>query len=167
MRLALVGYMASGKSFWGKKISQAAGIQFIDLDSFLENEILGTSVSAYIAQNGELAFRKHERLALLEICEKTDDFIFATGGGTPCYYQNMDVLNETCSTIYLQAGVKFLSDRLIAQRTNRPLLAHLSDAELPEFVAKHLFERRPFYERAHFNINVAKATPNDFLKILP
>ena len=149
MKIALVGYMGSGKSYWAKKLAQKFSVAHFDLDEVLAQEYLNMSVTDFIETHGELAFRKKEQLALAQIANIPSDYVLATGGGTPCYYDNMEFLNQHLRTIYLQAGVQLLYDRLVREKADRPLIAHIEDTALKEFIAKHLFERRVFYEKAH------------------
>ena len=146
--IALVGYMGSGKSYWGKKLANHLNWRFIDLDEWLEEYKLNASIGDFINENGELLFRKKEREALNELVELNEQYVLSTGGGTPCYYNNMDILNANFKTLYLDCSIKTLTDRLLQQKAHRPLIAHVSDNELKEFVAKHLFERRHFYSLA-------------------
>ena len=90
---------------------------------------------------------------LSEILNSKDSFILSLGGGTPCYSNNMElILNSEASSIYIKAGIKTLVSRLTAEKNKRPLVAELEDDKLAEFVAKHLFERRFFYEQASMTV---------------
>jgi shikimate kinase len=146
--IALVGYMGCGKSYWGKKLANYLNWRFVDLDEWLEENKLSTSIGSYINEKGELLFRKKEREALKELADINEQIVLSTGGGTPCYYNNMDLLNANFKTLYLDCSIKLLTNRLLQQKAHRPLIAHVPDAELKEFVAKHLFERRHFYSQA-------------------
>ena len=135
--IALVGYMGSGKSYWGKKLANHLNWRFIDLDEWLEEYKLNASIGDFINENGELLFRKKEREALNELVELNEQYVLSTGGGTPCYYNNMDILNANFKTLYLDCSIKTLTDRLLQQKAHRPLIAHVSDKGLNQFVAKH------------------------------
>ena len=165
MKIALVGYMGSGKTFWAKKLAEALKINYLDLDEVLEQDFLKMPISTFIQLHGELAFRKKERAALEDIAQRQVEFVLATGGGTPCYYQNMDVLNRHFKTIYLQAGVQLLYNRLVTEKADRPLIAHVEDIVLKEFIAKHLFERRMFYEQAHHIIKAETLNLEQLLEL--
>lgn len=145
MHISLVGYMASGKTTIGALLATKINTNFVDLDaSIAQSE--GNEVTEIIRNRGELYFRKSERNALLELI--SDEGVLSTGGGTPCYFDNMDVLLNESYVVYLQWNNRTLTDRLKAMRRNRPLLDGVKDESLPEFVAKHVFDRRPYYERA-------------------
>lgn len=154
MRIVLLGYMASGKSSIGKKLSKRLAVDFIDLDDYItEKEKM--SISTIFNEKGEIYFRKIEHQYLKEILTTKDDFILSLGGGTPCYANNIEMINTANTTsIYLQGNVPTMVKRLIKKKAKRPLIASLGDEKIPEFVAKHLFERRFFYEQAHITIKI-------------
>ena len=153
MKIVLLGYMASGKSTIGREISKKLDMKFIDLDDYISKREK-RSISEIFKVEGEIYFRKIESLYLGEILNSKDSFILSLGGGTPCYSNNMElILNSEASSIYIKADIKTLASRLTAEKNKRPLVAYLKDDKLIEFVAKHLFERRFFYEQASITIN--------------
>jgi shikimate kinase len=153
MKIVLLGYMASGKSTIGREISKKLDMKFIDLDDYISKREKRT-ISEIFKVEGEIYFRRIESLYLGEILNSKDSFILSLGGGTPCYSNNMElILNSDASSIYIKASIKTLVSRLIAEKNKRPLVADLEDDKLIEFVAKHLFERRFFYEQASITIN--------------
>jgi len=165
VKVAFVGYMSSGKSHTVKCLSDYFQLPAIDLDTYIEENIIHQSISSYIATKGELAFRKAERHALLELA-KDHNLILATGGGTPCYYDNIDVLNKHFLTIYLDVPIKLLAERLRAEKQNRPLIAHVLDENLEEFIAKHLFDRRPYYSQAKITVKHADASIENIIHLI-
>jgi shikimate kinase len=170
MVIALVGYMGSGKSTVGKALAASRGMRFTDLDDYIEQR-LGQSIPEVFRAKGELFFRKKEHELLREWLEGHDSGVLALGGGTPCYAGNMDMLMEhTPYVVYLQLSVPALADRLRQEQQQRPLIAHLSAEELPEFIGKHLFERAPFYARAPYVVNcedrAAKAIVQEISRLL-
>jgi len=153
MKIVLLGYMASGKSTIGREISKKLDMKFIDLDDYISKREK-RSISEIFKVEGEIYFRRIESLYLGEILNSKDSFILSLGGGTPCYSNNMElILNSDASSIYIKASIKTLVSRLIAEKNKRPLVADLDDDKLIEFVAKHLFERRFFYEQASITMN--------------
>ena len=146
MKIALVGYMGSGKTFTAKALAEKLDLDFLDLDAEIESQ-MQRSISEIISEKGELYFRKKERETLSRLL-KGSNFVLATGGGTPCYYDNMELLNANSDTYFLSTSVKVLGLRLVKEKATRPLISHIADENLNEFVAKHLFERRHFYEQA-------------------
>lgn len=161
MQIALVGYMGSGKSTVGRLLAEATGLDFTDLDHYIEARE-AQSIPEIFQQRGELYFRKREHELLKEFLEQQHTGILALGGGTPCYAGNMDlVLSKTPHVFYLQLGVGQLVKRLEPEQQGRPLIAHLDREELPEFIGKHLFERNPFYDKAHHIIRIQEQTPEE------
>ncbi len=158
MKIVLLGYMASGKSSIGKLLSKSLNINFIDLDDYIiEKE--KKSISSIFKEKGEIYFRRIEHQYLKEIIENYSNFILSLGGGTPCYANNMENINDkSINSIYLQANIPTLVNRLIKEKSDRPLIASLEDKQLPEFVAKHLFERRFYYEQAKHTIKIDNKT---------
>ena len=148
MKIVLLGYMASGKSSIGKLLSKSLNINFIDLDDYIiEKE--NKSISSIFKEKGEIYFRRVEHQYLKEIIKNHSNFILSLGGGTPCYAYNMESIKEkNINSFYLQANIPTLVSRLIKEKSDRPLIASLDDEQIPEFIAKHLFERRFFYEQA-------------------
>ena len=150
MKISIIGYMGAGKSTLAQRLALDLNLPYLDLDRLIEQES-GESVSELILNRGELYFRKLER-EILERTLKEESFVLALGGGTPCYYDNMDLVNQHSTSIYLDANIPDLYEVLSQDRRERPLIAHLDDADLKEFIAKHLFERRDYYEKAIFKI---------------
>lgn len=147
MKYFTVGYMASGKSTFGKELAKDKGLPFLDLDECVESRE-GRSISEIFAKEGEEYFRKREREILHEICNEADEFVLATGGGTPCFFDNMDYMNQAGTTVFLNTSPLVIVDRLKRQRADRPLLAMYSDDELEFFVREHLESRLSFYLKA-------------------
>jgi len=150
--------MASGKSFIGKKLSETLKYNFIDLDDYIEMKE-NKSIASIFKEQGELYFRKMERKYLSELLERQDSIIISLGGGTPCYYSNMDLIAASKSTksVYLKVSIPTLVQRLKNEKQQRPLIAHIeTEALLTEFIGKHLFERSYFYNQAQFTIDANK-----------
>ena len=110
-------------------------------------------------KKGEIFFRRQERALLEEIVATEDSCILSLGGGTPAYYNNMELINQNSESIFLRTSVKNLTERLLKQKHKRPLIANISDQDLPEFIAKHLFERNIFYNKAKYTVNTDDKTP--------
>jgi shikimate kinase len=156
--LVLLGYMGSGKSTVGSVLATYFQRTFIDLDQFIEKSE-GMSVSEIFENRGVIYFRRIEKKALHEVLVQNSKAIIALGGGTPCYYDNMDVVNATSTSIYLQMNVKSLTDRLWGEKEQRPVIASIaSTVELQEFIGKHLFERNFFYQKAQHAISISNDT---------
>ncbi|GGH25598.1 shikimate kinase [Sphingobacterium alkalisoli] len=143
----LVGFMGSGKTTWGKKIAQVMQLPFIDLDHEIVLHI-GMSIPEYFNLHGELQFRELEREFLKKQSNKYA--VISTGGGTPCFYDNMKWINNNGLSLYLYHTPKSLYARLSQSDINkRPILKGLSGDELFTFISTKLQEREKYYEQAH------------------
>lgn len=146
-RILLIGFMAAGKTTLGKALARDLGLQFIDLDHYIENRYHST-ISQLFAERGEEGFRQIERNMLHEVTE-FEDVIIATGGGTPCFYDNMEYMNSMGVTVFLQASVDVIFTRLTIARVQRPLVKGKSADELRQYITAMLEQRNPYYIRAH------------------
>ncbi|MCR4765457.1 MAG: shikimate kinase [Bacteroidaceae bacterium] len=148
VRIFLIGYMCSGKTTLGRAFALKMGLQFIDLDWYIEGRFHKT-VKQIFAEMGEEAFRKMERKMLLEVGE-FEDVMIATGGGTACFYDNVQYMNQQGQTVYMKADVDTLYDRLEIGKTKRPLLMHMSGEEMKAFISEQLAKREQFYAQATY-----------------
>lgn len=142
----LIGYMGSGKSTLGRLVSELTGIEFIDLDSYIESRFHAT-VKDIFADRGEDGFRNIERAMLHEVGE-FENVLIACGGGTPCFFDNMEWMNAHGTTVYLDTSVDKLFSRLKRGRHKRPLIAQKTDDELRQFIVEALESRMPHYSKA-------------------
>ncbi|MCM1504869.1 MAG: shikimate kinase [Muribaculum sp.] len=142
----LIGYMGCGKSTLGRTVSALTGWQFIDLDNYIEQRFHRT-VKDIFAEYGEEGFRKRERAMLQEVAD-FEDVIVACGGGTPCFFDNMDWMNARGTTVFLDTSIDKLHKRLMRGRHKRPLIADKNDEELLQFIQAALESRMPYYSRA-------------------
>lgn len=147
MKIVLIGYMASGKSRVGKVLAIKKGLEFKDLDDYIEAKEK-KSISQIFKDSGEVYFRNKETECLKELLEGEGDFILSLGGGTPCYGSNMEIVLKNSTSFYLKTSIATIYSRLINEQSKRPLVAEIEGDDLKEFIAKHLFERAPFYEQA-------------------
>lgn len=145
-RIYLIGFMGSGKSTLGKRLKSELEWDFIDLDDYFEDRYQVT-IKQYFAENGEATFRDAEKKMLDEV-SRMDRVIIATGGGTPCFFNNMQRMNDTGLTIYIKLSVETLAGRLSAARQVRPLVAGKTGDELQQYIQDKLQERIPYYEQA-------------------
>jgi shikimate kinase len=158
-KIILVGYMGSGKSTIGKLLADKINFSSYDLDNRIEKDE-NLSISEIFEQKGELYFRKLERQVFESILDKNLNIVLSLGGGTPCYYDNHELLNsENVISIYLKASIETLFERLKTEKLTRPLLSNLDEKEKKEFIAKHLFERSFFYNHANYSISVDTKSP--------
>ena len=164
----LIGYMGAGKSVVGKLLSQINGFNFYDLDQYIEVKE-GKKVSEIFNENNEVYFRKIENKYLKEISLLKENKIISTGGGTPCFQNNFEIINESpnSTSIYLKANIDVLVNRLKDSIDNRPIISHLTDEyKLKEFITKHLFERNYYYEKSKIKIVTDNLEPTEIVKLI-
>ncbi len=164
MRIYLIGYMGCGKSTLGRKLADHSGMQFIDMDNYIEMRNCKT-VPQIFEEEGEDAFRNIERKALEELSE-FNNVIIATGGGAPCFFDNINLMNQTGKTIYLNIDPDILAERLIKSKSDRPLIRGKSKKELIEFINTSLEKRNKFYKQAQFQITQPDTGLNDIMEMI-
>lgn len=153
-KIVLLGYMGSGKSTIANRLSKRTGIPFVDLDKSIEHRV-NLSINEIFEQHGEIYFRKLEHEIFVELLNTPEDLIISLGGGAPCYANNHEFLNsENVISIYLKASVDTLFERLVSNKSKRPILADKNEDEMKEFIAKHLFDRSYYYNHAQYKVSV-------------
>lgn len=156
MRIYLLGYMYSGKTTLSHQLAKLLEYDFADLDQMFEQRYR-TSIPIFFNRYGEEAFRKLEQL-MLHTTETIDNTVIALGGGTPCYFDNMDWINAHGKSVYLQMSVEDIIARAQHSRKIRPILADKSPEELSLFISKQLNQRQAYYNQAQ--ITIAASSPN-------
>ena len=151
-RIILVGYMGSGKTTVGRALAKELGLQFYDLDWYIESRRHKT-VPQIFAERGEEGFREIERNMLHEVAE-FEDIVLSCGGGTPCFFDNMDYMNGQGDVIWLKADAEVLYKHLLMGKTERPLLKGKSPEELITFIKEQLEWREPYYSKARHVLDV-------------
>lgn len=162
-RVILIGYMGSGKTTVGKALSKETGMMFYDLDWYIESR-MRKSVSAIFAEKGEEAFRQMEYNMLHEVAE-FEDVIISCGGGTPCFFDNIDYLNRQGEVVYLKATPEMLYRHLLMAKVERPLLKDKTPEELTAYITQHLKEREPYYCKARHTLDVTLLDNYDKIKV--
>ena len=142
--------MGCGKSTLGRRFAEHLNVQFVDMDHYIEERNHKT-IPQIFEEEGEAEFRNKERKALEELSEFTN-IIIATGGGAPCFFDNINLMNQTGKTIYLNIDPAILADRLLKSKTERPLIKGKSREELVAFIGETLKKRNEFYKQAKFQI---------------
>jgi shikimate kinase len=150
MKIYLVGYMGSGKSTVGKQLAEMLGIKHIDLDWFFE-ETYKISVHHFFGKYDENAFRQIEN-QLLKKTSTLDNSVISTGGGTPCFHGNMDIINQNGISVYIRMHPDSLFKRLKNSKRNRPRISHLSDEGLMQRINDDLKVREKFYQMAQLEV---------------
>jgi len=155
----LIGFMGSGKSTLGKVLARLLQYSFIDLDHYIEKKE-GATIAEIFSRYGEGRFRELERLAIHETAQKGSTVV-ATGGGAPCFFDNMEFMKQQGITVYLKISSKNLTHRLAPARAHRPLLADKSEDELHTFIQQRLNERTPFYQKANIIADTETLSPEE------
>jgi len=164
MRIFLIGYMGCGKSTMGRALAASLNLTFIDLDTYLEERYFKT-IPQIFAEEGEESFRLKERKVLEEVAA-FDQVIVATGGGAPCFFDNMELMNLSGICFFLDVEIESLVNRLIHAKTERPLIKGKSPEELRLFIEGMMQKRRPFYEKAKHILRGKDLSPNQVIELL-
>ena len=162
-RIILIGYMGAGKTTVGKALSKELGIIFYDLDWYIESR-MRKSVAQIFAERGEEGFRKIEYNMLHEVAE-FEDVIISCGGGTPCFFDNMDYLNQQGQVVYLKADPEVLYKHLLMGKVERPLLKNKTPEELIVFIREQLEKRESYYSKARYTLDVSLMDNYEKIKI--
>lgn len=152
-RIFLIGYMGAGKSTMGKWLAQVMSLEFIDLDNFIESRQHKT-IKEIFAEMGEDGFRQLERRSLEEVSQ-FENVIISLGGGTPCFFDNMEMVNQAGTSVYLKPSEEVLLRRLIKGKHKRPLLADKSDDQILQVIREQLAWREPYYLKAHITFEAS------------
>jgi len=160
----LIGLMGSGKSFWAKQLSKTLNIPAFDLDNEIEKTEQKT-ISEIFAEHGQDYFRIKETEVLKAFAGK-ENYILSTGGGTPCFHDNMEWMNETGITIWIDEPLDTIEERLKKEKLHRPLIAAIPDNELKKFLSDMLLKRSAFYARSKFHLSSDAINESNFLQIL-
>lgn len=145
-RIFLIGYMGAGKTTVGSVLAKRLNLSFVDLDHYIENRYHQT-VGQLFREKGEEAFRQIERKMLQEVAD-IEDVLISTGGGAPCFYDNMEFMNRIGTTVYLKVSVDELAARLEPCKNTRPVLQGRSGVELKNFILENLKKRTLYYDKA-------------------
>ena len=152
-RIILIGYMGAGKTTIGRALAKELGIPFYDLDWYIESRHRKT-VAQFFEEKGEEAFRRTEHNMLHEVAE-FEDVVISCGGGTPCFFDNMDYMNRQGQVVYLKASAQVLLQHLQMARTERPLLKGKSEEQLKAFIEEQLKAREPYYNKAQYILDIS------------
>ncbi len=161
MLIYLLGLMGSGKTTIGKKLAKKLAYQFVDLDDLIEKKI-GISIANYFEKFGEESFRLIEQQTLRETLE-LNNTIVSTGGGTPCFFSNMEEINRIGISFYLKTDVDLLISRLKGATDQRPLLKNMNSEELKKYLTNLSIKREPFYQKANFVVDAKDLTVEKML----
>jgi len=163
MKIYLIGFMGSGKTHWGQQLSQKLRIPFFDADEQIVNSE-GLSITEIFEKFGEEYFRLKEKGVLHIITESHSSFVMACGGGAPCYFNNIDYMNQSGTTVWLNTPLQTLFQRLVTEKDKRPLLKGLSDEQLRGFIIKKFADRKIYYEQAEVIIDDDELSLDHFIE---
>lgn len=144
--------MGSGKSYWGRLLSTQLQVPYYDLDEVIEKNT-GQTIRHIFDTKGEAHFRELEKETLAQLIAGQSNLVLSTGGGTPCYFNNIDLMKESGTVVWLNPSLDLVCKRLIHEKDKRPLLKNISDTELRSFVLKKMNDRRIYYEQAQVHVN--------------
>jgi len=151
MKIFLIGFMGSGKTHWGNILSEKLKLPFFDLDEQIVTAESKT-INEIFAEKGEEYFRLKEREMLHTITESQTGFVMSCGGGAPCYFNNIEYMNQAGTTVWLNTPMEVLFNRLLKEKEQRPLLKGLSDDQLKVFIKKKFSDRKIYYEQADISV---------------
>jgi shikimate kinase len=165
MRIFLIGFMGSGKTHWGRLLSEKLGLPFFDLDTVIV-KTEQKSVSDIFTERGEEYFRYKEKEVLEELVNDHEDFVLSSGGGTPCFFNTIEFMRKNGLVVWLNTSVTVLKERLFREKMSRPLVRTIGDAELKSYIIRKLGERKMYYERAHLMVNEDALSLGSLIEIL-
>lgn len=152
MKIFLIGFMGCGKTHWGKLLAQKVRLPFFDLDEkIVEQE--EKEITDIFSELGEEYFRMLEKDALHMLVESHESFVMACGGGTPCFFNNIDYMKKKGTVVWINCTTDTLFERLVEEKETRPLIRDTPDAELRTHIIRKLADRRIFYQQAHIICN--------------
>jgi shikimate kinase len=152
MKIFLIGFMGSGKTHWGQLLSNKLQLPFYDLDTIV-TEKEGKSISDIFSEKGEEYFRYKEKESLEELVNDHDQFILSSGGGTPCFFNNIEFMKKNGKVVWLNTSVDVLKQRLVKERQSRPMISDVGEKELKSYIIRKLGERKMYYEQADLMVN--------------
>lgn len=162
MRLFLIGFMGSGKTHWGKLLAQQLQLPFYDLDEEIV-KLEKLSIQQIFQDKGEEYFRFKEKELLEALIEDHDKVVVSCGGGTPCFFNNIEVMKRYGKVLWLNTHIDTLVQRLIKGKQQRPILKNISDDELKVFIVKKMQERKLYYDQADLMVHEEVATIESLL----
>jgi shikimate kinase len=166
MRVFLIGFMGSGKTHWGRQLASKLQIPFFDLDELIsqgENK----SIAEIFSESGEEYFRMRERETLSSIIEEYPSVVLSTGGGTPCFFNNIEKMKKYGIVVWLNTDVEIILQRLMKEKEKRPLIREIPDEELKTYIIRKLNKRRMYYELANVVLdNESDISTNAFIQTI-
>ncbi len=152
MKIFLIGFMGAGKSHWGRLLGQKLSFPFFDLDEMVAEQA-GKSIPEIFETEGEEHFRMREKDVLHLVTESHESFVMACGGGSPCYFNNIEYMQQSGITVWINTPLELLFQRLAKEKDKRPLIKDLSEEQLHGFISKKFADRKIYYEQADIKMD--------------
>jgi shikimate kinase len=165
MRIFLIGFMGSGKTHWGTRIAEKLQIPFYDLDAVIVNNE-GMNISEIFVNKGEEYFRYIEKQTLEDLTTREENFVLSAGGGTPCFFNNIDFMKRNGKVLWLNTSLEALNQRLIKEKMSRPLLKGITEMGLRAYIIRKLSERKMYYEQADLMVHEETTDLESFINML-
>ena len=165
MRIFLIGFMGSGKTHWGTRIAEKLHIPFYDLDAVIVNSE-GMSISEIFIDKGEEYFRYIEKQTLEDLVNREENFVLSAGGGTPCFFNNIDFMKRNGKVLWLNTSLEVLNQRLLKEKISRPLLKGITESGLRSYIIRKLSERKMYYEQADLMVHEETTDLESFINML-
>jgi shikimate kinase len=165
MRIFLIGFMGSGKTHWGTRIAEKLQIPFYDLDAVIvQNE--GMNISEIFLNKGEEYFRYIEKQTLEDLVTREENFVLSAGGGTPCFFNNIDFMKRSGKVLWLNTSLEALNQRLLKEKMTRPLLRGITESGIRAYIIRKLSERKMYYEQADLMVHEETTDLDSFINML-
>lgn len=165
MKFFLIGFMGSGKTHWGSLLAGKFNLPFFDLDKVISDNEKKT-ISEIFAEKGEEYFRYSEKESLEQLVEENQKFIISCGGGTPCFFNNIQFMKRRGRVVWLNTNVDILVTRLLKEKNSRPLIRDIAEDELKPYILKKILSRKIYYEQADIAVNEESLSVDTFAEIL-
>lgn len=165
MKLFLVGFMGSGKTHWGKLLAKKLQLPFFDMDRVITEKEQKT-IADIFSEKGEEHFRYIEREVLEKTVEDNEHFVLSCGGGTPCFFNNIQFMKRKGKVVWLNTKIDTLVKRLLIDKNKRPLLKNIADQELKSYILKKILGRKLYYEQADIVVNEESLSVDTFAEII-
>jgi shikimate kinase len=165
MRIFLIGFMGSGKTHWGTRIAEKLQVPFYDLDAVIVNSE-GMSISEIFINKGEEYFRYIEKQTLEDLVNREENFVLSAGGGTPCFFNNIEFMKRNGKVLWLNTSMEVLNQRLLKEKISRPLLKGITESGLRAYIIRKLSERKIYYEQADLMVHEETTDLESFINML-
>jgi shikimate kinase len=165
MKIYLIGFMGSGKTHWGRRLGTKLNLPFYDLDTVISEQENKTVAEIFAAQ-GEEYFRYQEKETLERISADQESFILSCGGGTPCFFNNIEFMKKNGKVVWLNTSIDMLTERLQKERMTRPLISEVDEDNLRRYIIRKLSERRMYYQQADVTVGEENTNLDELIHIL-